>query len=92
MERITEAQVRKIVLDIIAEIAPDTDCTNLKDARPLKDQLGLDSMDFLDIVMELRKKHQIDIPEKDYPQLETMQSCIHYLMPKFNAHKPSSNK
>lgn len=81
METIQE-QVRKIVLDIIAEIAPDADGTHLQDDLPLRDQLGLDSMDFLDIVMELRKKYHIDIPEKDYPQLETMQKCIDYLVPK----------
>ena len=57
----TATDVRQIVLDIIAEIAPDADLSNLKggvseaDQTPLRDLLGLDSMDFLDIVMELRK-------------------------------------
>lgn len=81
MER---SDVRKIVIDIIAEIAPDEDVSNLKDDVRLRDQLELDSMDFLDIVMELRKKYNIDVPEADYPKLESLQSCVEYLLPKFN--------
>ena len=86
----TAADVRQIVLDIIAEIAPDADLGKLRggtsdaDQTPLRDLLGLDSMDFLDIVMELRKKHHIDVPEGDYPRLNTLQSCVEYLLPKFN--------
>ena len=50
-------------------------------ARP--DQLQLDSMDFLDIVMELRKRHGIEVPEADYGQLASLESCAEYLTPKF---------
>jgi acyl carrier protein len=42
-------------------------------------------MDFLDIVMELRKRHGIEVPEKDYPQLASLDSCAEYLTPKFAA-------
>jgi len=38
-------------------------------------------MDFLDIVMELRKRYQLQIPEDDYPQLATLNSCADYLEP-----------
>jgi acyl carrier protein len=38
-------------------------------------------MDFLDIVMELRKRFNIEVPEKDYEQLVSMASCIQYLQP-----------
>ncbi|MDR0647300.1 MAG: acyl carrier protein [Puniceicoccales bacterium] len=75
--------IRKVVIDIIAEIAPDEDLSNLKDDVRLRDQLELDSMDFLDIVMELRKKYGIEIPEDDYGHLESLQSCVDYLTPKF---------
>ena len=51
----------------------------------LSDQLQLDSMDFLDIVMELRKRHSIEVPEADYIQLASLDSCAEYLTPKFNA-------
>lgn len=81
----TEDQVKQIVIDIIAEIAPDEDTTNIKPEIKLREQLDLDSMDFLDIVMELRKQHSIEVPEADYPQLASLESCAAYLTPKFNA-------
>jgi len=43
--------------------------------------MELDSMDFLDIVMELRKRHRIQIPEDDYVNLASMNSTIDYLEP-----------
>lgn len=81
----THAEVQQIVLDIIADIAPDEDLSNIKPDVRLRDQLSLDSMDFLDIVMELRKKHGIEVPEADYPQLASLASCSAYLVPKFAA-------
>jgi acyl carrier protein len=81
----TKEECKQIVLDIIADIAPDEDLSNVKAEVRLRDQLDLDSMDFLDIVMELRKKHGIEVPEEDYPQLASLDSCAEYLTPKFNA-------
>ncbi len=81
----THEEVRKIVIDIIQEIAPDEDYSNINDEEPLRDQLGLDSMDFLDIVMELRKQYKIEVPEVDYSELATMKSTVEYLLPKFNS-------
>jgi acyl carrier protein len=81
----TEDQVKQIVIDIIDEIAPDEDTTDLKGDVNLRDQMDLDSMDFLDIVMELRKQHGIEVPEEDYPKLASLDSCGEYLTPKFNA-------
>jgi len=79
----TEDQVKQIVIDIINEIAPDEDTTGIKPDVRLRDQLDLDSMDFLDIVMELRKQHGIEVPEEDYPKLASLDSCAEYLTPKF---------
>lgn len=81
----TEDQVKQIVIDIINEIAPDEDTSGLKDEVALREQMDLDSMDFLDIVMELRKQHGIEVPEADYPELASLKSCADYLTPKFNA-------
>ena len=81
----TEDQVKQVVIDIINEIAPDEDTSDLKGEISLRDQMDLDSMDFLDIVMELRKQHGIEVPEADYPELASLDSCANYLTPKFNA-------
>ena len=48
----------------------------------LRDQMDLDSMDFLDIVMELRKRYNIEVPEDDYTELNTLDGCATYLQPK----------
>ncbi|HBO58103.1 MAG: acyl carrier protein [Puniceicoccaceae bacterium MED-G31] len=80
----TKDQVKQIVIDIINEIAPDEDTSDLKGAINLREQMDLDSMDFLDIVMELRKQHGIEVPEADYPELASLDSCANYLTPKFN--------
>jgi acyl carrier protein len=80
----TKDDIKKIVLEIIEEIAPDEDLTDVKPDVRLRDQLDLDSMDFLDIVMELRKQHSIEVPEDEYQELASLDSCANYLLPKFN--------
>ena len=49
-------EIRTAIIDILADIAPDEDLSNLNDDQSFRDQMELDSMDFLDIVMELRKR------------------------------------
>jgi len=78
----TPAEIREEILDILRDIAPDDDITDIDDDKPFRDQLELDSMDFLDIVMELRKRHRVQIPEEDYPELASMNSTVTYLEPK----------
>ena len=78
-------QVKDIVLGIIAIVAPDADLSNVKSDVRLRDQLDMDSMDFLDIVMELRKRYKIEVPKEDYPELATLDGCVEYLGPKLAA-------
>ncbi|MGE0375874.1 MAG: acyl carrier protein [Planctomycetaceae bacterium] len=75
-------EIRQVVLDILERIAPDEDLSNLDDAVPFREQMELDSMDFLDIVMELRKQYRVQIPEDEYEHLLTMDSTVDYLTPK----------
>jgi acyl carrier protein len=74
-------QIRQVILEILERIAPDEDLSNLNDEIPFREQMELDSMDFLDIVMELRKLYRIQIPEEEYENLITMQSTVQYLDP-----------
>lgn len=85
LTQMTKDDIKRVVLDIISDIAPDEDLTTVKSEVRLRDQLSLDSMDFLDIVMELRKKYGIEVPEADYIQLASLDSCADYLLPKFIA-------
>ena len=77
----TDAEIRNEILDILSDIAPDEDLSTLADDKPFREQLELDSMDFLDIVMELRKRHRIQIPEAEYKELASMASTVSYLRP-----------
>lgn len=71
------------IKDIIKDIAPDEDgVEELNPAERLRDQMDLDSMDFLDIVLELRKRYSVEVPEEDYKHLATLDSCVEYLRPK----------
>ena len=82
----TEEEVTLAVKDIIQTVAPDEDVSNLDAERRLREQIDLDSMDFLDIVMELRKLYGVQVPEEDYKELATLAGCVRYLHPKL-AHK-----
>ena len=77
----TPAEIREEVLDILHDIAPDEDLSQLDDNVRFREQLELDSMDFLDIVMELRKRHRVQVPESDYMELASMASTGKYLEP-----------
>ncbi|MEI6525133.1 MAG: acyl carrier protein [Planctomycetota bacterium] len=78
----TAAEIRNEILDILSDIAPDEDLSGLDDSKSFREQLELDSMDFLDIVMELRKRHRVQIAEDEYGNLASMSSTVTYLEPK----------
>jgi acyl carrier protein len=75
------AEIKTVIIDILEGIAPDEDLSGLKDDVSFREQLELDSMDFLDIVMELRKRYRVQVPEEDYVQLASMNSTVKYLEP-----------
>jgi acyl carrier protein len=81
----TDGEIQKLILDIISDIAPDEDLSEVKPDVRLRDQLDLDSMDFLDIIMELRKRHRVEVPEEDYMKLATLNGCVEYLRPKLTS-------
>jgi acyl carrier protein len=78
----TDEQIRQAIIGIIADIAPDEDTSNIDPAVRLREQMDLDSMDFLDIVMELRKRYGVHVPDTDYQNLATLDSCVEYLREK----------
>ena len=78
----TREEIIEAIKDIIRTIAPDEDLSELATDVKLREQIELDSMDFLDIVMELRKRYGVQVPEEDYQRLATLQGCVEYLAPK----------
>ena len=78
----TAAEIKEACSTSFTDIAPDEDLSSLKEDVPFREQLELDSMDFLDIVMELRKRYRIQIPETEYTELASMASTVRYLEPR----------
>jgi len=78
----TEEQIRATILEIISGIIPDEDLSDLKGDIPIREQVELDSMDFLDIIMELRKRFGIEVPESEYTELATLDGSVSYLEPR----------
>ena len=72
----TEDEIRATVLRILGEIAPEADLTRLKPDVSFRDQLDIDSMDFLNFVIALDEELDVRIPESDYPKLSTLDACI----------------
>lgn len=79
------AEIREVVLEILQDIAPDEDLSELDDGAAFREQLQLDSMDFLDIVMELRKRYRVQVPEDEYAELASMESTVRYLEPRMRS-------
>ena len=77
----THEDIALAIKDIIHTIAPDEDLSRLAPDIRLREQIELDSMDFLDIVMELRKRYGVHVPEEHYKELATLDGCVRYLNP-----------
>jgi acyl carrier protein len=71
--------VRQAVLDALASVAPEADLGSLDPRAVLRDELDLDSMDFLNFVIALHKALGIEVPERDYGKLTTLEACVDYL-------------
>ena len=74
-----DTEIRQIVLHELQNIAPEANLAELKSDARIRDQLDIDSMDFLNFIIGLHKRLQIDIPERDYPKLATIDGCAHYV-------------
>ncbi len=69
----------KIVRDTLREVAPDLDIDTVDVDADFHDELGLDSMDTLNLAIALHESTGVDIPEIDYPQINTIGACTAYL-------------
>jgi acyl carrier protein len=72
-------EITQTVLRILGGIAPEADLTRLKPDVSFREQLDIDSMDFLNFAIALHEHFQVEIPEADYPELVTLDGCLRYL-------------
>lgn len=83
----TTDEIRQAILDSLTRVAPEIDTASIQPGVGFRDQLDLDSMDFLNFVLALHDRLSVDIPEADYPQLYTLDRSLSYLVTKMGAQR-----
>ena len=74
-----QTEAKNLIIDALAGIAPEADFAALPGKAQLRDELDLNSMDFLNFIAALHERAKIDIPEADYPRLVTLDGAVSYL-------------
>lgn len=75
-------EIRATLLSVLRGIAPEADPAALDPGESLREQLDLDSMDFLSFVIAVHERLGIEIPEADYPRLASLDGAVAYLQAK----------
>lgn len=74
-----EHDIRETIIEILSEIAPDTDPSQLSDADNLRAALGIDSFDALQFIVQLDERLGISIPEEDYNRTGSIAEILTYI-------------
>ena len=78
----TETELRERLLAILGGIAPEARDIDIDPEQSFRDQIDIDSMDFLNFVTAVHKQLGVPIPELDYPRLASLNGAVHYLLAK----------
>lgn len=81
----TEAEIRAVALETLQSIAPEIEADELRGDRPLRSQVDLDSMDWLNFLLGLHGKLKVDIPEADYARLISLDDVVAYIQKKLGS-------
>jgi acyl carrier protein len=76
---VTRAEIQTAVLKALGDVAPETSPQTLRGDIPFRDQVDLDSFDFLHFMIGLHTRLGVDVPESDYPKLGTLDAAVEYL-------------
>jgi acyl carrier protein len=79
---VTESEIKQVVREALSNVAPEVDLESVDPGRDLRDQIDVDSVDFLNFVIGLHKALGIEIPDADVPKLATLNGCVSYLVAK----------
>lgn len=72
-------EARTIIANALRRVAPEADLADVDAAKPLQDELDLDSMDFLNLMVGIHEQTGIEVPERDYPAVAHLQGLVDYL-------------
>jgi acyl carrier protein len=75
----TQDDIRDQVLSVLTTIAPEVEADDIRDDLLLRDQVDLDSMDWLNFLIGIHKRLHVEIPESDYASLRTLTDVVHYV-------------
>ncbi len=78
----TEVEIKQAVRDALSHVAPEVELDAIDPAKDLRDQIDIDSVDFLNFVIGLHKEFNIEIPDADVAKLSTLNGCVAYLTAK----------
>jgi acyl carrier protein len=79
---VNQDEIKARVIEVLATIAPELDPAALAADADIREQLDVDSMDFLNFVIGLHKAFGVEVPEADYRKLQTLDGCVSYLAAK----------
>lgn len=74
----SELQIKETIFQLLGNIAPEADLDSLDDNEDIRSTLGIDSFDFLNLLIGLSDAFSIEIPEADYGKLITLKDMIGY--------------
>jgi acyl carrier protein len=72
-------QIRARILEVLGEIAPEASPDRIDPGKPIREQIDLDSFDFLSVIVRLHDTFGVDIPESDYAELSTLNDAVKYI-------------
>jgi acyl carrier protein len=75
----TRAEVKRLVLEALVSAVPEAQPSAIDPETPLREQLDIDSMDFINFVVALDEALGVSVPESEYGQLATLDACVDYL-------------
>ena len=82
--RMTEVDIERVVRNALSDVAPEIDLASIDPAKDLRDQIDIDSVDFLNFAIGLHKALNVEIPDADVAKLVTLNGCIPYLTAKLS--------
>ncbi len=75
----TNNNIRREILSVLTTIAPEVEADAIDDDTLLRDQVDIDSMDWLNFLIGIHKRLNVDIPESDYSSLRTLSDVVRYV-------------
>ena len=75
----TREELKRVLLEEIGNIAPEVDLASVREDEDLREALDIDSISFLNLIIALKSRLGVDVPELDYPKLRNLRGALDYL-------------